>query len=216
LTITHLIATLISLLIAIDVHEFAHAWAADRLGDPTARYMGRLSLNPIVHLDPLGTIMMLASFVYGFGIGWGKPVPVNPIYLRYGPRLGMGMVAAAGPLSNLLLAALAAVPFRLGIPMPRLVLVMVFTFIGINIGLALFNLLPIPPLDGASVLQGILSTIRAPWAYRLSATLTQLEHQGPIIFVLLIMIDRILPGPGILGLILGPPFHLLWRLFVGG
>jgi len=208
-----IIAFLTSLLIAIDVHEFAHAWMANELGDSTARYYGRLSLNPLVHLDPMGTVMMLFSVFYGFGIGWGKPVPVDPRYLRKGPRVGMGLVAAAGPLSNLVLAAILAVPIRLGLP-PGLLRSLLLTVISVNIGIALFNLLPLPPLDGASILQGILSTIRAPWAYRVSDALDGIGAQGYMIFVLLILVDQILPI-SILGLILGVPYSLLYRLVVG-
>lgn len=212
-SLLEIVAFLISLLIAIDVHEFAHAWVANELGDPTARYQGRLSLNPLVHLDPMGTIMMLFSIFYGFGIGWGKPVPVNPLYLRKGPRVGMGMVAAAGPLSNLVLAAILAVPIRLGLP-PGLLRALLGLVISVNIGIALFNLLPLPPLDGASILQGILSTIRARWAYQVSGALDRIQAQGAIIFLLLIMVDRILPI-SILGLVLGAPYRLLFRLIVG-
>ena len=209
-----IVAFLISLLIAIDVHEFAHAWVANELGDSTARYYGRLSLNPLVHLDPMGTMMMLFSIVYGFGIGWGKPVPVNPVYLRRGPRVGMGMVAASGPLSNLVLAAIVAVPIRLGLRLPWSLITLFVIMISVNIGIALFNLLPIPPLDGANILQGILGTIRATWAYRVSEALDRVQAQGYIIFILLILVDQILPI-SILGLILGTPYRLLYRLIVG-
>ncbi|MEE8162674.1 MAG: site-2 protease family protein [Anaerolineae bacterium] len=209
-----IVAFLLSLLIAIDVHEFAHAWMANELGDPTARYYGRLSLNPLVHLDPMGTVMMLFSIFYGFGIGWGKPVPVNPMYLRKGPRVGMGMVAAAGPLSNLVLAAIVAIPIRLGLPLPAFLMGLLLTVISVNIGIALFNLLPLPPLDGASILRGILSTIRAAWAYQVSEALDRIQSQGPIIFILLIMVDQVLPI-SILGLILGLPYRLLYRLIAG-
>jgi len=209
-----IIAFLISLLVAIDVHECAHAWMANELGDPTARYYGRLSLNPLVHLDPIGTVMMLFSLFYGFGIGWGKPVPVNPVYLRKGPRVGMGMVAAAGPLSNLVLAAIVAVPIRLGLPLSWWPVRLLLIVINVNIGIALFNLLPIPPLDGASILQGILSTIRARWAYQVSGALDRIQAQGYLIFILLIMVDQILPI-SILGFVLGAPYRLLYRLIVG-
>lgn len=213
-SLLEIIAFLLSLLIAIDVHEFAHAWMANELGDPTARYQGRLSLNPLVHLDPMGTMMMLFSVFYGFGIGWGKPVPVDPRYLRQGPRVGMGLVAAAGPLSNLVLAAIVAVPIRLGLPLPLSLITLLLIVISVNIGIALFNLLPVPPLDGASILQGILSTIRARWAYQVSEAFDRIQAQGAIIFILLIMADQILPI-SILGLILGTPFRLLYRLMVG-
>lgn len=208
------VALLISLLIAIDVHEFAHAWVANELGDPTARYQGRLSLNPLVHLDPMGTIMMLFSVFRGFGIGWGKPVPVNPLYLRKGPRVGMGMVAAAGPLSNLVLAAIAAVPIRLSLSLPWSLAILLVFMISVNISLALFNLLPIYPLDGASILRGILSTIRTTWAYRLSEALDRIGAQGYIVLLLFIMIDQVLPT-GILDLIIGRPAQLLFRLMTG-
>jgi Zn-dependent protease len=209
-----IVAFLLSLLIAIDVHEFAHAWMANELGDPTARYQGRLSLNPLVHLDPMGTVMMIFSVFYGFGIGWGKPVPVNPVYLRKGPRVGLGLVSAAGPLSNLVLAAIVAVPIRLRLPVPWSVVDLLLILISVNIGIGLFNLLPIPPLDGGSILQGILSIIRTPWAYRVSEALDRMQSQGYIIFILLIMADQILPI-SILGLILGAPYRLLYRLILG-
>jgi len=208
------VAFLLSLLIAIDVHEFAHAWVANELGDPTARYQGRLSLNPLVHLDPMGTMMMLFSVFSGFGIGWGKPVPVDPRYLRKGPRVGMGMVAAAGPMSNLILAAIAAVPIRLGLSLPWSFLNLLLILISVNISIALFNLLPIPPLDGASILRGILSTIRARWAYQVSDALDRMQVQGPMIFLLLIVVDQVLPI-SILGLVLGTPYRLLYRLILG-
>ena len=209
-----IIAFLLSLLIAIDVHEFAHAWMANELGDSTARYQGRLSLNPLVHLDPMGTMMMLLSVFSGFGIGWGKPVPVDPRYLRKGPRVGMGLVAAAGPLSNLVLAAIAAVPIRLGLTMSWSLVDVLLTVISVNIIIALFNLLPIPPLDGASILRGILSTIRAKWAYQVSEVFDRIGTQGYMLFVLLILVDQILPI-SILGLILGRPALLLFHLMTG-
>ena len=214
MSIPRIIALLFSLLVAIDIHECAHAWMANELGDPTARYQGRLSLNPLVHLDPIGTVMMLMSIFYGFGIGWGKPVPVNPLYLRKGPRVGMGLVAAAGPLSNLLLAAVAAIPIRLGLPLPGLLGVLLLTMVSVNISLAIFNLIPIFPLDGYSVLRGILSTIRAAWAYQWSDILDRMQTQGPFIFILLILIDQILPF-SILWSVLGPPYRLLHHLLVG-
>ena len=209
-----IVAYLLSLLIAIAVHEFAHAWVANELGDPTARYQGRLSLNPLVHLDPMGTMMMLFSVFYGFGIGWGKPVPVNPMYLRRGPRVGMGMVAAAGPISNLVLAAIVAVPIRLGLTTSWSVLNLLLIVISVNIGIALFNLLPVPPLDGASILQGILSALGTQWAYQASEAFDRVQAQGYMIFMLLILVDQVLPI-SILGLILGRPHGLLFRLITG-
>jgi len=208
------IAFLIGVFIGIDVHEFAHAWAADRLGDPTARYQGRLTLNPLAHLDPVGTIMILAGVLYHFGIGWGKPVPVNPYNLRKSPRVGMAMVAVAGPLANLLLASLVAIPLRLLLPMPRLLLIILGVTVSANIGLALFNLLPLPPLDGFNVLMGILSTMRTPYAYRWYMSLSKLEAQGPLALLAFLFLDYILPI-SLVWTILGPPYTLLSRLILG-
>lgn len=200
----------IGLLLAVDIHECAHAWAANELGDPTARYQGRLSLNPIVHLDPMGTLMMLFSLFGGIGIGWGKPVPVNPWNLRHG-RAGQGLVALAGPGSNLILAAALALPLHLGWARAGLAGYLWSILIGVNVSLALFNLLPIPPLDGASVLVGVLSAIRQPWAYDWVRVLEQIESQAPMIFILLIMVNQALGGR-IFGRILGPPFELIMNL----
>ena len=203
----------IGLLLGIDVHECAHAWAANELGDPTARYQGRLSLNPLVHLDPMGTLMMLFSLFYGFGIGWGKPVPVNPWNLRRG-RVDQGMVALAGPASNLVLAAILAVPFRLGLLGAGLIGSFWLTLISVNVSLALFNLLPVPPLDGASVLIGIFSAIRQPWAYEWAQTLERLESQAPMVFMILIIADQMLGGR-ILGFILRGPYLFIVRSLLG-
>jgi Zn-dependent protease len=154
------------LLFSLTVHEMAHAWTADRLGDPTARLLGRVSLNPIVHADPIGTVVFpLISLVSGaLLIGWAKPVPVTLRYLRH-PRRDYMIVAAAGPASNLILAVFAAVvlaivpvsPQTLGesnvsVPIAKLLVALV----NLNVLLALFNMLPIPPLDGGNVLAGLL------------------------------------------------------------
>jgi len=212
------IAFLVALIIGVTVHECAHAWTANQLGDPTARWMGRISLNPVVHFDPLGALMMVIMAFQRVGIAWGKPTPVNPYHLRHGPRVGMGMVSLAGPLSNLLLAAVVAVPLRLGLPLPGLLGLLVWTVVIANIGLAVFNLLPIPPLDGFSVLMGILSTIRARWAYEWSSTLVRLESQGMMVLFFVLMFDIVigrLLGFSLLGFILRPPTELLIRLIVG-
>src|SRR5688572_3299601 len=107
------IARLITLVIAFTIHEFAHAWTAVELGDDTPRHAGRLTLNPIAHLDFFGSLLLIVG-----GFGWAKPVPFNPYNLRIGPRLGTALVAAAGPFSNLVLALLAALPFRFGLLSP--------------------------------------------------------------------------------------------------
>jgi len=211
------LAFLVALIIGVTIHESAHAWMANQLGDPTARLRGRISLNPVVHFDPLGALMMVIMAFQRIGIAWGKPTPVNPYRLRHGPRVGMGMVSLAGPLSNLFLATVVAVPLRLGLPLPGLLGLFVWTMVTANIGLAVFNLLPIPPLDGFSVLMGILSIIRARWAYEWSSTLARLESQGMMVLFFVLMFDIVigrLLGFSLLGLILGPPIRLLIRLIV--
>src|SRR5664279_1093103 len=169
-----LIAAAIIILVSFPVHEFSHAWMADRLGDSTARYLGRLTLNPIVHFDPLGGLMLLASSYAGVGIGWAKPTPVNFANLRNG-RTGEAMVSAAGPVSNLLLAVAGGVVFRLlrGVatsPGQFDLLNIVLIFVEINVSLFIFNLIPVPPLDGTSVLLAALPPRRAfelgPLLYR--------------------------------------------------
>jgi len=211
-------AFLVALIIGVTIHECAHAWMANQLGDPTARLLGRLSLNPVVHFDPLGALMMVIMAFQRVGIAWGRPTPVNPYHLRHGPRVGMGLVALAGPLSNLLLATVVAIPLRLGLPLPGLLALLVWTVVIANIGLAVFNLLPIPPLDGFSVLMGILSTIRARWAYEWSSALARLESQGMMVLFFILMFDMVvgrLLGFSLLGAILGSPIKLLTRLIVG-
>jgi Zn-dependent protease len=156
----------IVLLFSLTIHEMAHAWTADRLGDPTARLLGRISLNPIVHADPLGTIVLplVALFTNAPLIGWAKPVPVTLRYLRH-PRRDYMLVAAAGPASNLVLAVFAAIllsilpisPHTLGesnVSVP--IAAILSRLMALNVLLAVFNMIPIPPLDGGNVLGGLL------------------------------------------------------------
>jgi len=204
----------VSLLLAITVHECAHAWAADRLGDPTARLLGRVSLNPLVHLDPFGTIMMLVTTATGMGIGWGKPTPVSAHRLRYGRQLGIGIVALAGPAANLLLAALLGIVWRLVRPLSLWPTLAFTNIIQTNIVIAVFNLLPIPPLDGHSVLLGLLSFSRGAWAWRVTQFMVRLQQQGPLVLILLILVPQFI-GINLLGWIIGPPTRLFYRAIVG-
>jgi len=210
LTLAQLIATSIALLIAFTIHEAMHAFIAYNLGDATAKRMGRLSLNPLAHLDPLGTLMI---FVAGFG--WGKPVPVNPYHLKPGGRLGMGLVAAAGPLSNILTAYVFAAPLRAGLLgvglasgsvfIPSLGQILV-SIVMLNVLLAVFNLLPIAPLDGFKVAMGLLPP---RWAYKLSQT----ERYGPLILLFLILFGRV-GRFDLLGATLRPVANALLRLIL--
>jgi Zn-dependent protease len=209
------VASLLAIVLGITIHEFSHALSADLLGDPTARYQGRLTLNPVAHFDPVGGLMILVSSITGFGFGWGKPVPVNPINLRFGPRVGMALTSFAGPFANILLATVLAVPLRLMPTLPYLAQIGLYTAVSSNAALAVFNLLPIYPLDGFSVLRGVVATVRARWAYSLSDLLDQLLRVGPMIFIGLLLLDRIVPSPGVIWTILGPVHRLLMRLILG-
>jgi Zn-dependent protease len=189
-----------ALIISLSFHEFAHAWVADRLGDSTARNMGRLTLDPRAHLDPLGTFVLILTVILRFGIGWAKPVPVNPWRLRTGPRTGMAIVAVAGPIANLLLAFVA---LQLGnsLGLSGFVDDLLASFAATNITLAVFNMLPIPPLDGYRVLLGILPGPAA-------SSFASIEPYGPMILLLVVFM-----GQGLLGAILrvvgGPIFRIL-------
>jgi len=143
-----------AILVAITVHEFAHAWMSDRLGDPTARLAGRMTLNPIAHLDPLGTLMLII-----FRFGWGKPVPFDPFNLRH-PRRDAAIISFAGPAANLILALFLATIIRLSYlflgSQAYLLTIILTPFITLAIILAIFNLIPIHPLDGGKILIGLL------------------------------------------------------------
>ena len=145
------LSRIIILILAISVHEFAHALAADWLGDPTPRSQGRLTLDPRKHLDAFGSIMFLIA-----GFGWGKPVYTDPRNFRGDPRTGMAIVAAAGPMSNLLLAYIGSLLYRVGLVQTEISYYFLFLFVSLNILLMLFNLLPIAPLDGYQVTVGLL------------------------------------------------------------
>ncbi len=200
LNVPELIARLIVLVIAFTIHELAHAVTADYLGDSTPRRMGRISLNPLVHLDPLGSILLLVS-----GFGWAKPVLVNPLNMRGNPRTAMALVAVAGPLSNILMAVLGAIPLRLGLvgvesgnPILPDLGYLLFEFVWINVILAFFNLIPLAPLDGSKVLAGLLP---AEMAYQLRP----LDQYGPLILLALIFLPSFLPIPNAIALLIGGP-----------
>ena len=193
-----------ALLICLDIHEFAHAYSAYRAGDETAKLMGRVSLNPFDHLEPIGTIMMVLSSIAGFGIGWGKPVPVNPYNLRR-PRWDNLMVSLWGPLSNLLTALVTGTLLRFwGNSMSDPLYAFIAMITLISIGLAVFNLIPIPPLDGSHIFSALLP-------YELARRYDRIVGQyGAIVFILLL-----LPRSSVLLNILGPPRQFLWHLFTG-
>ena len=192
-------------LFAITVHEVAHGWVAKKLGDPTAMMLGRLTLNPLKHIDPVGTIVVPIALLLmtGFMFGWAKPVPVTWANLR-NPKRDMALVAVAGPASNLLMAIGWALIMKLGYmlggtfdwlawPLVKMAEIGII----INLILMILNLLPVPPLDGGRVLSGLLP---GPWAWKLS----RIEPYGLIIMVVLMV-------TGMLGKILLPPM-----LFIEG
>jgi Zn-dependent protease len=199
-----ILAFMVVLIGSLSVHEAAHAWAADRLGDPTARALGRLSLNPAVHVDPVGTIAfpLLAAMTNLPLIGWAKPVPVQLHYLR-SPRRDFALIAAAGPASNLLLAAIGSglvlalgglePLFESGLAGETLV-----QFVVLNVLLAVFNMIPVPPLDGGTVLMGVLPT-------RAAEALEQVRPYGFLVIYALML-------SGLLSAVLRP----VQRLILGG
>jgi len=192
----------VALAVAITIHEFSHAFMAYRLGDPTAKVYGRMTLNPLAHLDPLGTLMILLV-----GFGWGKPVPFDPFNLR-SPKRDSALISLAGPLSNVLLALLLAGLFWIGIfgQIPILLTIsnLVQPIVLLNLVLAIFNLLPIHPLDGFKILGGILPK---EWYH----DWMQMEQYG--IFFLLFLVLPILPqGRSIIGVVLGPIINTVFNL----
>jgi len=194
-----IIAWILPVLFAITVHETAHGWVALQLGDKTAMMLGRLTLNPMKHIDPIGTILVpgLMLLLTGFMFGWAKPVPITWQNLR-NPKRDMVLVAAAGPIANLVMAILWALVIRLGLALGDTGLALVFMgVVGIFINTILFalNLLPLPPLDGGRIMTGLLP---GPWAWRFS----RIEPYGFMILVLLMV-------TGMLGAILWPIIGLV-------
>ena len=208
-----LIARLIVLAFAFAVHEFAHAWVATQFGDDTPRINGRLTLNPLAHLDPMGSLLLLVA-----GFGWAKPVPVNPYTLQRRSPAALMWVSLAGPFSNFLLAILAAIPFRLGLvslaavygqpsslfPSPARIL---FEFVAINLLLMLFNLIPLAPLDGEKIAEYFFPPSMAKvW--------DNIRPYGPLILIVLAVVGPYL-GMNVISWIISPPLQALMRLLVG-
>jgi len=179
---------IIALLLALSFHEAAHAYTAYILGDPTSKIQGRVTLNPLKHLDTVGTIMIFITFFSGFGIGWGKPVPVNPYNFK-DYKKGEALTALAGPMANFILALISSFPIRyFPSSIPTELNQFLQIFIMLNIGLMCFNLIPIPPLDGSKILFMFLPD--KYYSYR-----PQLEKNGPAILLGVIIFGQILNIP---------------------
>ena len=197
LNVAALVVAFLVLIFSLSVHEAAHAWSASQLGDDTAKRLGRVTLNPIVHADPIGTLLLpLIAMVSGAPvIGWAKPTPVNTRNLRQ-PRRDHILVTAAGPISNLLIAIAAAAAMRLGtMPGGSLSDLLIYEALTLNVLLAVFNMLPIPPLDGGQIMMALLPR-------DVSRRLGFLYEYGFLILMGLLV-------TGVLGYLIGPPYYVI-------
>jgi Zn-dependent protease len=203
------ISLVFTLLVAFPVHEFAHAWTADQLGDDTPRFNGRLTLNPLVHLDVIGSLLLLVT-----GFGWAKPVPINPYALQRRTRAGTMLVSAAGPFSNLVMAILASLPFRAGLLDPSTPPGAIFpsisfllgVFISTNLILLFFNLIPIAPLDGEKVAEYFLPPGGQDF-------LSRIRPYGPMILLALLFLTPSV-GLDIFGWLIGWPTRQVFQMLV--
>jgi Zn-dependent protease len=207
--VTGILLMIPPLLFALTFHEFSHALVATRLGDPTARLLGRLTLNPIPHLDIMGTL----AFVMTQRIGWAKPVPIDERYLK-SPRRDIMWIALAGPVSNLILAFLFGTMIRLTATHPaasrseEILRYMMLYSVVVNLALMAFNLIPIFPLDGSRILTGILSPV---WAERFR----ELDRMGPLVLIGIVVLGMT-TGINLFGYVLGPVINALGPLLTGG
>lgn len=195
----------LAILVGLSIHEFSHALAGHVLGDSTAEQAGRLTLNPLAHIDPIGFLMLLL-----IGFGWGKPVPYNPYNLKY-PRWGPTLVGIAGPVANLVGVVIGGIALKLvtdmgGLPPGNLLVQFLAFLVLINLVFMLFNLIPVPPLDGSRIL---LSILAAPKYARLRFLL---ETRGPILLLGLIILDALF-GLNIFGRLFQGAIGLVSRLF---
>lgn len=199
-----LIYWLLAFGLSLSIHEAAHAWMADRLGDPTARLAGRMTLNPLAHLDPLGTLMLLF-----FRFGWGKPVPIDDYNLQ-NPRKDAGLISLAGPAANLILATTLSLILRLSPPASNFSLltsVLLTPIIILNVSWGIFNLLPIHPLDGGKILVGFLPSESA-------LKVEEILEEYQLIFLLLIIFPFF--GNSLISIILDPVINLILGILLPG
>jgi len=193
-----------ALLIGITIHEFAHAWTADRLGDPTGKIEGRETLNPLAHLDPIGTALILFT-----GFGWGKPVPFDPFNLK-DVKKDSALISLAGPVSSLLLAILAALLIRISttIFIPSIIISFLYAVVQLNVMLGIFNLIPVHPLDGGKVLIGLLPD-------NISDDVDRFLHQYGII-ILLFLFFFPLGSTSYISMIISPIINSIFSLLLPG